>query len=179
MAHVGGQHTVHVANISYDVGVDQLNELFSRVGNVSKVRVVSDKETGRSRGFGFVEFADAAGVAAALAQLNGLEVNGRPIRVNKAEGGRQNTANPVESALNSLSMAQVHDVVAQMKEFATKEPERAREVLLAHPQLAQALLTAQIRLGMVTVGSIQSVVAARPLAIAARVSPVLSRLVLL
>ena len=57
--------TVFVANISFEVGLDQLKELFSRVGPVTKVRIVTDKETGRSRGFGFIEFAEESSVTAA------------------------------------------------------------------------------------------------------------------
>eukprot|EP00937_MAST-01D_sp_MAST-1D-sp2_P000914 g914.t1 len=141
--------TVFVANISYDVGVEQLKELFSRVGTVINVRIVTDKDTGRSRGFGFIEFTEESSVQSAIAQLKGMEINGRPIRVDRAGSGRNSKeTHSLEEAVSKLSMAQVHDVVAQMKELAQKRPEQAREVLLAHPQLAQALLQAQIMLGM-------------------------------
>ena len=80
--------TVFVANISFRVGVEQLKEVFSRAGKVTKVRLVADQKTGRPRGFGFVDFADESSVSAAVSQLHGLEIEGRPIRVARGKGGR-------------------------------------------------------------------------------------------
>ena len=71
-----------VGNLSYNCTADDLRELFSQHGNVSSAQVVSDRETGRSRGFGFVEMSD--GGEAAIGALNGAEFQGRTLTVNEA-----------------------------------------------------------------------------------------------
>ena len=73
---------------------EELRELFEQHGPTVSVRVITDRETGRSRGFGFVEFDDAANADKALAALDGQEMGGRPLRVNEAQdrqrgGGRR------------------------------------------------------------------------------------------
>ena len=82
------RRTVFVANIAFEVGHEQLKEVFERVGPVTKARIVADQKTGRPRGFGFVDFADESCVAAAVSQLHGFELNGRKLRVARGEGGR-------------------------------------------------------------------------------------------
>jgi len=80
---------LYVGNLSYSCSADDLRELFGQHGNVSSAQVVSDRETGRSRGFGFVEMAD--GGEAAIGALNGSEFQGRTLTVNEArprESGR-------------------------------------------------------------------------------------------
>jgi RNA recognition motif-containing protein len=81
-----------VGNLSYNTTEDQLRELFAQHGTVISAKLVNDRETGRSRGFGFVEMNDAD-AAKALAALNGKQVDGRPLRVDEARerterGGR-------------------------------------------------------------------------------------------
>ena len=73
---------LYVGNLSYNCTADDLRELFSQHGNVSSAQVVSDRETGRSRGFGFVEMSD--GGEAAIGALNGAEFQGRTLTVNEA-----------------------------------------------------------------------------------------------
>ena len=63
---------------------DELREAFSAYGDVSSVKILSDRETGRSRGFGFVEMPNQSEGEAAIAQLNGKELGGRTLRVNEA-----------------------------------------------------------------------------------------------
>src|SRR5580698_7830662 len=82
---------LYVGNLSYNCTADDLRELFSQHGNVSSAQVVSDRETGRSRGFGFVEMSD--GGEAAIGALNGTDFMGRSLTVNEARpresgGGR-------------------------------------------------------------------------------------------
>ena len=82
---------LYVGNLSFSCTADDLRELFSQHGNVSSAQVVSDRETGRSRGFGFVEMGD--GGDAAIAGLNGTDFQGRSLTVNEARpresgGGR-------------------------------------------------------------------------------------------
>ncbi|GLT25688.1 hypothetical protein SLA2020_008000 [Shorea laevis] len=71
-----------VGNLPFSVDSAQLASLFENVGNVEMVEVIYDKVTGRSRGFGFVTMSTAEEVAAAAQQLNGYELEGRPLRVN-------------------------------------------------------------------------------------------------
>ncbi|MBN1401414.1 MAG: RNA-binding protein [Anaerolineae bacterium] len=79
---------LYVGNLSYDTTESTLESLFSQAGEVVEAAVVTDRETGRSRGFGFVEMADEAGAAAAIEQFNGRELDGRTIRVDEARPRR-------------------------------------------------------------------------------------------
>ncbi len=78
------QVRLFVGNLSWTVGDTELAELFAEHGDVKSARVISDRDTGRSRGFGFVEM-DAPDVAAVIEATNGMEVDGRNLRVNEAE----------------------------------------------------------------------------------------------
>ncbi len=75
---------IYVGNLHYDVREDVLSSLFAEFGEVVSTRVVIDRETNRSKGFGFVEMADDNQGEAALNALNGKEVNGRSLKVSKA-----------------------------------------------------------------------------------------------
>tara|TARA_R110002096_G_scaffold324349_6_gene518439 strand:+ start:2092 stop:2376 length:285 start_codon:yes stop_codon:yes gene_type:complete len=75
---------IYVGNLSYDVSDDNLREVFEAYGEVSSAKVITDKYSGRSKGFGFVEMADDAQATAAVEQLDGAELDGRPVRVNEA-----------------------------------------------------------------------------------------------
>ena len=81
---------LYVGNLPYDTNEDDLTNLFSGAGTVSSVNVVRDRETGRARGFAFVEMANDADEQKAIDDLQNVEWMGRMIRVNKAtprEGG--------------------------------------------------------------------------------------------
>ncbi|WPP51734.1 RNA recognition motif domain-containing protein [Catalinimonas niigatensis] len=82
---------IYVANLNYKVQDEHLRELFEEYGEVSSAKVISDRETGQSRGFGFVEMPDENDGLTAIEELDGAEVQGRAIKVNKArpktEGG--------------------------------------------------------------------------------------------
>jgi len=73
---------LYVGNLPFNTTQDDLREAFSQFGTVSRVQVVSDRETGRSRGFGFVEMDD--GAEEAIAKLNGASFQGRTLTVNEA-----------------------------------------------------------------------------------------------
>ena len=75
---------LYVGNLSFKVTNDGLEELFSQFGEVRSAEVVQDRETGRSRGFGFVEMVDGAGAQAAIAALHDKPHEGRPLVVNEA-----------------------------------------------------------------------------------------------
>jgi RNA recognition motif-containing protein len=76
---------IYVGNLSFDTTQDSLQELFEEYGEVSSVSVITDRATGRSRGFGFVEMATDEAARAAMAALNGQEVDGRELTVNEAK----------------------------------------------------------------------------------------------
>lgn len=73
---------LYVGNLAYTTTADDLKDAFSQFGSVTSASVVSDRETGRSRGFGFVEMAD--GGEAAIEGLNGTDLQGRALTVNEA-----------------------------------------------------------------------------------------------
>ncbi|HEX6186410.1 MAG TPA: RNA-binding protein [Pyrinomonadaceae bacterium] len=75
---------LYVGNLNFRTTSDELREIFSQAGEVENATVVEDRDTGRSRGFGFVEMATAEGAAAAIEQFNGKELGGRALTVNEA-----------------------------------------------------------------------------------------------
>jgi RNA recognition motif-containing protein len=76
---------LYVGNLSFETSGDNLQQLFAEAGTVESVNVIEDRETGRSRGFGFVEMSSKEEGAAAIAQFNGREINGRALNVNEAK----------------------------------------------------------------------------------------------
>ncbi|MEG3834353.1 MULTISPECIES: RNA-binding protein [unclassified Microcoleus] len=86
--------SIYVGNLSYEVTSDDLNEVFAEYGTVSRVQVPVDRETGRMRGFAFVEMASEAEEAAAIAALDGAEWMGRDLKVNKAKPRENNNRRP-------------------------------------------------------------------------------------
>jgi RNA recognition motif-containing protein len=73
-----------VGNLPWSVGDAELEEIFAAHAEVQSARVITDRDTGRSRGFGFVEL-ETDDVAAVISATNGREIDGRPLRVNEAE----------------------------------------------------------------------------------------------
>jgi RNA recognition motif-containing protein len=76
---------LYVGNLSYEVTDDALEGLFTPHGTVQSAQVIMDRDTGRSKGFGFVEMSSDAEAQAAIAALNGKEVGGRSLTVNEAK----------------------------------------------------------------------------------------------
>lgn len=75
---------IYVGNMSYSTSEDSLRSLFTAYGEVVSVNVITDRFTGESKGFGFVEMADDSAASAAISALNGRELDGRQLRVNEA-----------------------------------------------------------------------------------------------
>jgi RNA recognition motif-containing protein len=95
---------LYVGNLSYQTTQSQLEALFAQAGEVTEATIVEDRETGRPRGFGFVEMANEAGARAAVEQFNGREIDGRTINVAEARpreprsfGGSRDTRDTRES----------------------------------------------------------------------------------
>lgn len=75
---------LYVGNLSYNTGDAELRDAFASSGNVLSATVVTDRDTGRSRGFGFVEFGSASEAQTAIANMNGASLDGRALTVNEA-----------------------------------------------------------------------------------------------
>jgi RNA recognition motif-containing protein len=76
---------LYVGNLAYSTTEETLMSAFSEFGEVSEVKLMIERETGRSRGFAFVEMASSDGAQKAIEQMNGAVLDGRPLRVNEAE----------------------------------------------------------------------------------------------
>ena len=76
---------LYVGNLSFQTSSNDLQELFAQAGTVESANVVEDRDTGRSRGFGFVEMSSKEEGEAAIAQFNGRDLNGRNLTVNEAK----------------------------------------------------------------------------------------------
>ena len=76
---------LYVGNLSYSTTSQELNDMFTAHGSVKSSDVIMDRETGRSKGFGFVEMGADAEAKAAIAAMNGVQMNGRALTVNEAK----------------------------------------------------------------------------------------------
>ena len=89
---------LYVGNLAFQTSSEDLQQLFAQAGTVESASVIEDRETGRSRGFGFIEMASKEEGQAAIQQFNGREVGGRALNVNEAKpredrGGRNGGGN--------------------------------------------------------------------------------------
>ncbi|MBU2550013.1 MAG: RNA-binding protein [Proteobacteria bacterium] len=75
---------LYVGNLSYHTTESELRDLFATYGEVESVRIITDRDTGRSKGFGFIELSGRTGGEQAIAELNGKEVDSRQLKVNEA-----------------------------------------------------------------------------------------------
>ncbi len=76
---------IYVGNLSFNVVEDILNEVFTQFGSVSSCKIITDRETGRSKGFGFVEMSSSQEAREAISSLDGKELDGRNLKVNEAK----------------------------------------------------------------------------------------------
>ncbi|MEC9465259.1 MAG: RNA-binding protein [Myxococcota bacterium] len=75
---------IYVGNLPYRITEDEVRDVFGAHGEVSSVKIIIDRDTGRSKGFGFVEMPDDDAARAAIDACNEMEVSGRPLKVNEA-----------------------------------------------------------------------------------------------
>ena len=80
---------IYVGNLSYDMNEDDLRSSFEDHGAVDSAKIIMDRESGRSKGFGFVEMPDDSEAKAAILELNEALVSGRPLKVNEAKPRRE------------------------------------------------------------------------------------------
>ena len=76
---------IYVGNLPWSINNDGLKDYFEQYGTVNSARVITDRESGRSKGFGFVEMPNEEEANSAIEASNGVELDGRPIRVNQSE----------------------------------------------------------------------------------------------
>ncbi|KAM3728846.1 Cleavage stimulation factor subunit [Dirofilaria immitis] len=123
--------SVFVGNISYEVGEEQLKQVFAQVGAVVHLRLVHDRDTGKPKGYGFCEYNDAQTAESAIRNLNGFELNGRPLRVDSAAGGDR-SADEVQQ-LQAAFAAQQQEYLQQQAQESPygpeTEPEKAPEAI--------------------------------------------------
>lgn len=157
-----------VGNIPYEATEEKLKDIFSEVGPVLSLKLVFDRESGKPKGYGFCEYKDQETALSAMRNLNGFEIGGRTLRVDNActEKSRMEMAallsgpqveNPygdhcdaesapeiISKTVASLPPEQMYELMKQMKECIQNNPHEARQMLLQNPQLAYALLQAQV-----------------------------------
>lgn len=85
---------IYVGNLPYSITKEELAELFNEFGEVVRATVIMDRETNRSKGFGFVEMSDDNAANTAVEAMNGKELNGRPLRVNEAKPREERPRTP-------------------------------------------------------------------------------------
>lgn len=90
--------TLFVGNLDFGTQDHDLTELFGQFGSIASVKIPMDRDTGRPRGFGFVEYHNAADASRAISALDGQDFRGRSLRVNEAEQRSQNGRGPNRSS---------------------------------------------------------------------------------
>jgi RNA recognition motif-containing protein len=80
---------IYAGNLNYNLSEEELEKVFAEYGEVTSVKIIRDKYTDQSKGFGFIEMADDAEAQKAIDELNGTEVKGRELRVNQARPPRE------------------------------------------------------------------------------------------
>ncbi len=91
----GNRPRLYVGNLPYQLTVDELKDFFNGAGNVTDAAIITDRDSGRSKGFGFVEFATAEDASRAQGMFNGAQLKNRTLKVDLAKP-RQNKAGPRE-----------------------------------------------------------------------------------
>lgn len=82
---------IYVGNLPWSITEEELSDLFAAHGSVSRANIITDRETGRSRGFGFVEMSDDTAAKSAIEALNGNDMSGRSLTVNEAKPRENNS----------------------------------------------------------------------------------------
>jgi cleavage stimulation factor subunit 2 len=173
----GKNHDIFVGNLSFDTTEDQLRVLFATVGPVAGVRIVTDKDTNKSKGFAFVEYLDASTALSAIRNIDGEEMNGRKIRVSYSNnsslkdlarqigqvipengpprGGGEGRGQTVEKVVQSMKLHECYDALEAMAQLVQddKSGAKAKAVLQCYPQLLPAMRCIQERLGMQVQGA--------------------------
>uniref|UniRef100_A0A5S6QU01 RRM domain-containing protein n=1 Tax=Trichuris muris TaxID=70415 RepID=A0A5S6QU01_TRIMR len=165
------QRSVFVGNIPYDATEAQLSEIFSRAGQVLSFRLMYDRETGRSKGYGFCEFCDKETAASALRNMKNLEFNGRGLRIDAASGERtkeeirqmhmmmaaaeeesyygstacgDDAKRAISDAMIDLPKERLVEFLQEVKTSLRNNPNETRGFLIENPQVGLAVLDASV-----------------------------------
>ena len=136
---------IYVGNLSYQTTENDLTTLFEQAGQVDSVNIITDRDTGRSKGFGFVEMS-AEDADKAIAQFNGTEVNGRALTVNEARpreersGGGRGFGGGGEAADATVAAAAVVADTETAISYKRALPDRVKGI---RPSILSALITLQ------------------------------------
>ena len=166
------ERSVFVGNIPYEATDEQLKVIFQKAGEVRSFRLVTDRETGKPKGYGFAEYNDKETAMSAMRNLNGKEIFGRSLRVDHATSERNKNqfnedgtlkviAPPPDSeygefcdpsvapevinkVVSNLPPDQMYQLMHQMKCCIENNPEDVKTMLLQNPQLGYAFLQCQV-----------------------------------
>lgn len=159
--------TVFLGNLPYDASEEELIAHFSQAGPVVSLRLVSDKETGKPKGFGFCEYRDHETALSAVRNLEDLPFKGRQLRINIADGqghgdrsstrataaaastaaatSEQLTQEQIASVVQGMTPEQHVDLLISARNYVGQQPQNAHELLVKNPQLAHALVQSMSR----------------------------------
>ena len=161
---MSAQNDIFIGNIHQRTTEDELREIFSVCGSINSVRILVDKETGRAKGYAFVEYTNIDSVNAAIRLLTGTELHGRALKVSYAagtggpsgggsSGGGASKANTsatsgpsAASIASQLSLQECWDILSQFKGLV--DDKQARVVLETYPQLVAGLAELEKKIGM-------------------------------
>ncbi|RPA95898.1 hypothetical protein L873DRAFT_1812245 [Choiromyces venosus 120613-1] len=168
---------VFVGNIPFGLPETQIVEIFSAVGRVVCFRLVFDRETGRSKGYGFAEYVDDETAASAVRNLDNYEILGRKLRVDYSSHGHIPEAphpNPfpdlprgmelpqglsaveaISRTMDAIPPAKLSELLGEMHDLAVKDPLRVTELLKHAPQLSYALFEAMVKTGQVDMAQME------------------------
>ncbi|KAK9460135.1 uncharacterized protein V1516DRAFT_665651 [Lipomyces oligophaga] len=179
MAEISNGRAVFVGNIPFDQTEEQILEIFQSVGPVAQFRFVFDKDTGRPKGYAFVEYHDAETAASAVRNLNYYDINGRPIRVDfshesslseKSESIASqipsgtippptlSTPDAISRTLSAFTPSQMLNILQELKGLVGRDPGKARELLNTSPQLSYAVVQTMLLMGLVDAKAVANAV---------------------
>ena len=124
---------IYVGNLPYEVSDEELEAVFAEYGQVVSARVITDRFSGRPRGFGFVEMGNDSEAQAAIDALNGRDLKGRPLTVNQARPARLPADDGPAAAAAAASAGNPRSVIAAQGRGSPLAPERPRLVCPCHP----------------------------------------------
>lgn len=150
--------SVFVGNIDFDVDEQKIIEELSAVGKVVSFRMMYDKATGKSKGYGFCEYESPLIAETAMRTLK-ISFNGRPVKINYAENDmpqriRETAAKPLQidsivEVLDSFDKDNLKEVLDYLKKMAVDQPTQLKDLLDKNPNLVVAVLTALLKLNLV------------------------------
>lgn len=159
--------SVFVGNIDFDVPEESVIQELSAVGKVLNFRMVYDKQTKKSKGYGFCEFENPLIAETAMKTLK-ISFNGRPVKINYAENDlptkapetstRPQQIKTIVEVLDNMENDSLKEVIFHFKKMAIERPSQLKELMDSNPQLAIALITMLVQLELVSVEDVSKIV---------------------